>query len=142
MGLFDKFKNSSVTGLTFNEQEAVVAVTLLISDADGEIGEEESNVAAAAMLRMHLFSGYDIDIARVYRIMANHDAGEIISAAKNALSMELRETAFAIAVDIALADGYLDPSEQECLEDLFQGLEISEELATKIIEVIMIKNRG
>ena len=54
----------------------------------------------------------------------------------------LKETAFAIAVDIALADGYLDPSEQECLEDLFLGLEVSEELATKIIEVIMIKNRG
>ena len=142
MGLFDKFKDSVSTGLTFDEREAVVAITLLISDADGDIGEEESNVAAAAMMRMRLFSGYDVDFSRIYRLMASHGAAEVIAAAKAALSMELRETAFAIAVDIALADGYLDPSEQECLEDLFLGLEVSEELATKIIEVIMIKNRG
>lgn len=142
MGLFDKFKNSAATGLTLDKREAVAAVTMLISSADGDMSEMETEVAAAAMIRMRLFSGYDVDFNRVYRLMVNHDAAQIISAIKNALPMELRETAFAIAVDIALADGYLDPSEQECLEDLFQGLGISEALATNIIEVIMIKNRG
>lgn len=91
---------------------------------------------------MRMFWGIDPEIERVYSIVQRHGARPIIEAAKNALSPELRETAFAIAADIALSDGYLDESEKNYLIQLYEGLNISERLAKKIIEVILIKNRG
>ena len=55
---------------------------------------------------------------------------------------DLTETAFAIATDIVLADGEVTEEEQKLLNDLFQLLEIPEETAIKIIDVMLIKNQG
>jgi tellurite resistance protein len=66
----------------------------------------------------------------------------LLNAAITALPHDLTETAFAIATDIVLADGEVTEEEQKLLNDLFQLLEIPEETAIKIIDVMLIKNQG
>jgi tellurite resistance protein len=62
--------------------------------------------------------------------------------AKESLPKELRETAFAVATDLALADGELGGKEKEILTKIQQIMEIPEDKAVTIIEVILIKNKG
>lgn len=143
MGIFDKVFGSNSTNVKLTEREAFVAISLMIAGADGSLGEEEINTASLGLVRMKMFAGNPPPLERVYHtVVKRNSAGPIIEAAKNALSPELRETAFAFATDIALSDGYLDVTEKDHLTQLYQGLEIPEELAGKIIEVIQIKNRG
>lgn len=145
MGLFGKFKAiGRADSPTLNAREAVLALIFLVSEADDEIDEEEIFVIIGAFERMELFAGYDIDldIRRVFKLMRPYGVEAIIKSAKNVLNLSLRETAFAIAVDIALSDGFLDEDEEVCLNKLYEGLGIQEDLASKIIEVMLIKNRG
>jgi hypothetical protein len=43
---------------------------------------------------------------------------------------------------LVLADGYVTDEEKNFLNDLYQILEISDERATQIVEVMLMKNRG
>ena len=66
----------------------------------------------------------------------------LINAAKNYLPYSLQETAFAVATGLVLSDGYVTETEQSFLDDLYQSLNISDETATQIVKVMIIKNRG
>ena len=59
-----------------------------------------------------------------------------------AVPPELAETVLALATNIVLADGVVDDDEKEFINDLRTRLEISEEQSSKIIKVMVIKNRG
>ncbi|NEO49912.1 MAG: tellurite resistance TerB family protein, partial [Moorea sp. SIO4A3] len=66
----------------------------------------------------------------------------LLSGALKSLPHELQGTAFAIATDIILADGEITDDEEEFLNELYHALEISEETAVNIIDVMFIKNQG
>ena len=59
-----------------------------------------------------------------------------------ALPEELRETVFANACDIILADGVVEGEEKALLEKLQKKLELSGDEAMDIVKVMVIKNRG
>jgi hypothetical protein len=54
----------------------------------------------------------------------------------------LREAAFAVATDLVLAEGIVAEEERTFLNDLYQALGVSNEIAIQVIQVILIKNRG
>jgi tellurite resistance protein len=54
----------------------------------------------------------------------------------------MRETAFAVATDLALADGEIASREKDVLTKIQQSLGIPEDKAVNIIEVMLIKNKG
>ena len=64
-----------------------------------------------------------------------------MKASAEELSEELRLTAFACAVDISLADGVLEDSEKDIINQLASALAIPENTAVSIIEVMLIKNK-
>lgn len=79
------------------------------------------------------------------RLMSIHQqqgAEHLLGAALASLPDELRETAFCVATDIVLADGTVTQEEEDFLNQLYRALELSEEVALKIIDVMLIKNRG
>jgi uncharacterized tellurite resistance protein B-like protein len=49
---------------------------------------------------------------------------------------------FALVIELLLADGFLGEKEKEILEYLTDLLKIESELAQKIVEVMLIKNKG
>ncbi len=64
----------------------------------------------------------------------------MFNAAKESLPHDLREIAFAVATDLVLADGTVTEEEQNFLNDLYQALGISSEIALQIVQVMSIKN--
>jgi hypothetical protein len=54
----------------------------------------------------------------------------------------LRATTFALATDLALADGRIGDKEKAFIDELQTVLQIDEATAVKIVEVLLIKNRG
>ena len=76
------------------------------------------------------------------RMLREKDREFVLKRAAAALSAELRQTAFVIAVDAAFADGRVEKEEAAALDEVRTTLEISDQFATKVVEVIRIKNRG
>jgi len=59
-----------------------------------------------------------------------------------AVPPELRETVFANAIDIVLADGTVEQEEREFIDDLQGKLEVDEKRAKAIVQVMVYKNHG
>ena len=54
----------------------------------------------------------------------------------------MRDTAFAVAADLVLADGVVAETEKKFLEDLQKAMGVADDVALKVTEVLVIKNRG
>lgn len=59
-----------------------------------------------------------------------------------AIPAELYETVFVIAADLILSDRIVKREEKKVIQQLQQQLNINEDLVEKILEVVIIKNRG
>ena len=59
-----------------------------------------------------------------------------------AVPPELRESVFANAVDIVLADGTVEQDERDFMDELRSKLEIDEERSRVIVQVMVYKNHG
>lgn len=148
MGLFDKLTSGrKASQTTLGPAEAFAAVTLIAVAADGYCTESEVRALSTTLSRMQLFRSYPTDVMRkmIERLqsMLQREGIEVLfKVAMATLPDELKETSFAVATDIVLADGEVTQEEEKLLNDLYRALEISEELAVKIIDVMLIKNKG
>jgi tellurite resistance protein len=146
MGFFSSTK-APTSSDTFNKQEAFLAVALATAAADGNIAEEEAKGIFAYLLQQRMFNGLTQKqlsemFKKLAKILEQEGVGGLVSIAKSSLPAELRETAFACAVDIALADGVVEDSEKALLEELQQVLSVPDDVGKSILQVMMIKNRG
>jgi hypothetical protein len=127
--------------------EAFAAVTLSAIAVDGYLADEELDGLINALNRMHLFKNYSGDVMqrmlhRLFGILRREGFATLFNTARISLPNELQEPAFAVATDLILSDGMVTAQEQDFLDQLHAALGISKETALKIIEVMMIKNRG
>jgi uncharacterized tellurite resistance protein B-like protein len=148
MGLFDKLSSiRQQSQLTLGPAESFAAIALIALTADGFAADTEVQALMTSLSRMQLFRSYPDDVIqkmfdRLMSALQRQGAEPLFNAALAALPHELRETVFAVTTDIVLADGEVTEEEEAFLSDLYQALEISEEIAGKIIDVMLIKNRG
>jgi uncharacterized membrane protein YebE (DUF533 family) len=152
MGLFDKAVTNAESQAapalpTKAEAEAFAGVALAAVASDGFLSEEEAQIIPFTLTRMKLFQNYsDNDMRRLFdKLLAQlqRDGVEaLFASARSNLSPQLRETAFAIAADLVLVDGIVTDEERSFLDELYRILEISEAVATQVIDVMAIKNRG
>lgn len=148
MGLFDKVKGvKEAENTKLTKEESFAAVALAAVAADGMITEEEANGLVVSLVRMKLFLGYNGNqmgamLNKLVQIIKKQGVDELVNMAKESLPKDLKETAFAVATDLALADGELGGKEKEILTKIQQIMEIPEDKAVTIIEVILIKNKG
>jgi tellurite resistance protein len=150
MGVFDKlFKvnETKVKELNLTKEEAFVGIILSSVAVDEVINKEELMVVSQTIGRMQAFRRFHPQqvvnmLNNFLQIIKREGVGNIVNSAKNTLNKEMRETAFALAIDIILADGVVEQKEKEFLESLQEILGLSNELATKIVEVMIIKNKG
>jgi tellurite resistance protein len=141
----DFFKGgaSKSSKLELTAPEALMAVSILAVSADGKMAQEEKQILAANHVR--LFSSYSRAefqelFKKVLTLVHKYKPLDVFVAAKNGLTPKLRQTAFALAADLVLADGVFTQEEQDLLVELWESLEIKDEIGQKIIEVMMIKN--
>lgn len=145
MGLFDKVLGTSND--KFNEAEGFAGIALCAVAADGVITEEEAAGLGTTLSRMNTFSGMNNrDINKIFekllKVLRAQGAENLVTLSAAAVKKDLRVTAFTVATDLLMADGTVAPEEKRFLEKIQKSLDVSDDLAVKIVEVISIKNRG
>lgn len=146
MGLFDKIFQAAPEESKLTQQEAFAGIAVAMAGADGSIAESEWAGIVNYIRRLRLydnFSGpaFDKLFDKLFKILKKNGAGALVKASADALSDDLKLTAFACAVDIALADGVLEEEEKTVINQLAESLSIPEKTAISIIEVMIIKNK-
>lgn len=116
--------------------EGIAAMTALVSAADGEIEDSEVE-AILGSLSTHqslltAFSSQQIEAAldKQLKRAKGGMAGKLalkreIAEMKNKNAADELEMAFVIAIDVAMADGEMEPAEKRVLEDLGKSLGFS-----------------
>lgn len=145
MGLFDKiFSGQAATKVEpKTEQEAWICIAYAALNADGDISDAEIN-ELVSINRKEIFSGEDLTILfKRAGLLFNEIGGKaLIDASVPKVSTEYRETLFSIVAELLLADGVMNDEEQEIIEYLVKIMEINPDMATKIVEVILIRTKG
>jgi len=146
MSLFHKTPEAAGP-LTFTDKESVVALLFLVVTSDGSIDPAEEELVIAASNRMQLLRHQAIPefnaiVQKVRDAIDGKGRAEVFAAGVKGLPEDLRETVYALAGDIVFADGKAEKGELECLREMQEALQIPDELATRVLEVMQIKNRG
>lgn len=119
--------------------DALVAVMIATSAADEQLSDKELRTIEQLVSVLPAFSGYDVAripviFQTVFDIFDDIDGIDaLIGLVKQSLPAKLNETAYALACDIAAADGKLEASELRLLQMLRQDLEV-DRLAAAAIE--------
>ena len=149
MGLFDAFRQSSVqrSQVTLGPAEGFAALMLLVVASDGYLADAEICLLNATFGRMKLFRSYSDDVMRrmidnLCNTLRREGSNVLFDAAIATLPHDLHETAFAIATDLVLADGEVTEEEEDLLGSLCRALDLSDNLASQVIQVMLIKNKG
>ena len=107
-----------------NPQDALIAVMIATSAADERMVPTELHEIAGIVRVLPVFDGYDIDrIGRVGALVSDLFREEdgldaLIGLVGEALPGHLRETAYALACDVAAADLRVPMTERRMLEEL------------------------
>jgi tellurite resistance protein len=135
------------TKLKLSRLDAVVAVLVGCAAVDGVLKAEEAGRLNEVLTssRWVLESGVEATAGvttRALNLITDHGLPAVLTACAEAIPAELRATTFALAMDLALADGRLGSRENTLIDQLQRALRIDDDLARKIIEVLLIKNRA
>lgn len=120
-------------------QDALVAVMIAVSAADENMTDAELTTITAVVDLLPVFRGYDLDRpARISAMVADLFEEEdgidaLVGLVSEALPDNLRETAYALACDVAAADGRVKMTELRMLEILRHDLRVGR-LAAAAIE--------
>lgn len=143
MSSFEDKSNGNQYSVT-SELEAWVGILYSCISADNQISDSETVSLSRLLHSKQKFIG--IDIAPLYRKAFNvrTELGQLkyISACCELIKEEDKETIFALALEVLLADGTLEKEEKNLIEILSNRLRIDTEMTSKIIEVIFLKNKG
>ncbi|WP_128254517.1 tellurite resistance TerB family protein [Falsirhodobacter deserti] len=115
---------------SLSQQDALLALMIAVSASHGAV--ETSELVAIQQMLNHLpvFAEYDIDrlgnVARTVFDLFNEEDGldALFALVRTALDERLHETAYALACDVAAADGRLYQPELRLLEEIREELRI------------------
>jgi len=115
---------------TYNPQDALVAVMVATSAADQDMSGAETLVISNIVQLLPVFIGYDTDrinvVAQTVADLLEEEDGldALIGLVKESLPDRLHETAYALACDVAAADGRVNLTELRFLEMLRYDLNV------------------
>jgi tellurite resistance protein len=114
----------------FTSQDALVAIMVAVSVSDAAIRTAELVAIERQVNHMPIFAGYDTDRLRevattVYALMDQEDGLDTLFVmVREALPERFFETAYALACDVAAADGKLGQAELRLLAEVRAELDI------------------
>jgi len=115
---------------SLSPQDALVAVMVAVSASDATIRTAELVAIERMVNHMPIFATYDIDRIRVvaqtvYSLFEEEEGlAALFGLVRGALPEKLFETAYALACDVAAADGVLHQPELRMLEEIRDELSI------------------
>lgn len=111
-------------------QDSLVAIMIAVSASDEEIRTSELITIQAIVNHLPIFGNYDSDRIKsvaqtVFDLFTEEDGLDaLFGILRETLPEELNETAYAMACDVAAADGRLDQSELRMLEEIRYELNV------------------
>jgi tellurite resistance protein len=118
------------TSLTLSAQDCLVALMIAVSASDEDIRTTELIKIQTAVNILPIFLDYDNDristvSQMVFDLFEQEDGLDaLFGLIKGALPDRLNETAYALACDVAAADGKLEEAELRLLEEIRYELEL------------------
>lgn len=112
------------TSLSLSAQDCLVALMIAVSASDEDIRTTELLKIQSAVNTLPIFSGYDEDristvSQMVFDLFEQEDGLDaLFGLIKSAMPERLNETAYALACDVAAADGTLEETELRLLEEI------------------------
>lgn len=117
---------------------ALIYTMILVSAADGDMDDAEMKAIGETVRRLPVFKGFDEnELPRVAQscasLLAEDDGLEtVLTIIKEALPAHLRETAYAIACDVAASNLNVDEEEMTVLQQIRWRLDIDRLIAAAI----------
>jgi tellurite resistance protein len=120
----------------------VAAVTV-----DGMVSSEEAvrigGVLATSNILRQAGNGSTQRLANhAIALLSEYGLPAVLTGCAKAIPSDLRQTTFALATDLALADGRIGDREKAFIDELQGVLQIDDATAVKIVDVLLIENRG
>ena len=115
---------------TLSTQDALVALMVAVSASDEAIHTAELVKINAAVTMLPVFADYDTDrlnsvTQTVFDLFEQEDGLDaLFGMIRDALPSRLNETAYALACDVAAADGVLEETQLRLLEEIRYELNI------------------
>lgn len=133
--------------LTLSQSEAFTVVLAAAVVVDGVLGIEEDRRLKEMLATTRWVVGLGEQAVgeaakRGLDLIAAHGLPAVLKASADAIAPEMRATTFALAVDLVLADGRFGSRENTFIDHLQTALQIESDLARKILDVLLIKNRA
>lgn len=143
MNVFEN-QNSSDQSWVNSEFEAWAGILYSCIAADHQITDSEKTTLARLLHSKEKFNGIDIAplYAKAFNVRTQVGQLKYISACCAFIKEEDKETLFALALEVLLADGTLEKEEKNLIEVLSKQLKIESAMTSKIVEVIFLKNKG
>lgn len=149
MSLFDDVlgDNNSLAPQAFGPQEGYAGVLLAASACDGHISDEEAGSLFTSLGRMKMYQNvsgnrFGSIMDRLLGVLRRGGPEKLIEMSVPAVPPELRETVFANACNIVLADGVVEDDEKTFIDNLMVKLELDRARAKTIVQVMVYKNHG
>ncbi|BCL35478.1 tellurite resistance TerB family protein [Nostoc sp. MS1] len=147
MNLLDTFlgrENQAPESLS--SAEAFVAIVLLATASDGYLSDAQERSILGELSRSKPLRNYSTDAIaqicnKIFIILRRDGFNALFNLAKEFLSSDLREAAFAVSSDLVLSESHINEEEINFLNDLYQALGIYPEIATKILQAMLLKNQ-
>lgn len=143
MSSFEAKNNSDQNPIT-SEIEAWFGILYSCISADNQIAVSETATLSRILHSKQKFIGIDITPLYIKSFDLRTELGQLkyISVCCDLINSEDKETVFALALEVLLADGTLEKEEKNVIEILSNRLKINAGMTSKIIEVIFLKNKG
>ena len=115
---------------SLSPQDCLVAIMIAVSASDEEIRTAELMTIQQVVNHLPVFANYDADRMRrvasvVFDLFEEEDGlGALFGLVRENLPQSLHETAYALACDVAAADGKLAQPELRLLQEIRDELEI------------------
>lgn len=129
-------------------QEAMIHIMVVVSASDRDMRDMELAKIGEIVRGLPVFNGFDPDeilfVAQACQRMLQSEDGfvKVLAAIEAAIPDGLRETAYAIAVETAVADLRVRPEELRVLQLLRQRLGIADDVATAVERAAVIRHRS
>lgn len=111
-------------------QHALIYLMVMVAASDGDMKDAEFSLIGDMVRHLPVFNGFDIEtLPEVARSSTPHFADpdglhHVLHLIRRSLPERLYETAYAVACDMAAADGGISPEEMRVLELLRHDLNI------------------
>ena len=129
-------------------QEALIHLMVVISASDREMADPELSGIGGLVRTLPVFAGFEahrvLAVAQETQKWVQRDNGlaEILDAVRDIVPAALHETAYVIAVEVAIIDLHVDPAEVRLLQILRDKLDLDRATVSTIEKAARIRYRA